>query len=655
MLRETDISSHDGLSLTRYYNSGAAAAIGRMFGSGWRLAFESSVSTTGGSLRVIRPDGQIYYFTESNGLYQPDADVKDELVRLPATGTLIGWRYNDVARGTIESYNAQGYLTGVASAKGYWIKSSLSDATTPLAVAPAAGYLISVTDAFGRSLSFIYGSNKLLQSVTGPGYEQKYTYDSSGRLSIVTFPDAATKKYFYNEATFNSGVSLPFALTGIVDELGHRFANYWYDASGRAFQEQLLAGPNMPVSQYRITYDSLVGYNDTTGTIGTTGQSTMSNPLGATFVYQFAAVQGTARLTGTSQPGGAGCLPSTSTQAFDSNANLVRRDDFNGKRACYAYDASRNLRTVTLEGLPTSKTCPSDLSTYAPSTADPMHLERKTTTVWHPDWVLKTREAEPKKITTWVYNGQPDPIGGGTPNCAPSAPALPNGKPIAVVCRRYEQATSDTTGAQGVAAAGVGALRQWNFTYNQWGQVLTETSPRLSPTDTASHTTTYTYWTDTNFGDGVTGHTMGDLYSVKNPLGQVTKYTLYDKAGRLLSSTDPNGTVTTQTYWPRGWLRTQTITPSAGAAVKTTYDYWPTGLLRQVTLPDASKLSYTYDGAHRLTDVVDGAGNKVHYVLDNQGNRTSEQVSDASGRLASTIARVFDNLNRLQTVTGAAQ
>ncbi len=112
-------------------------------------------------------------------------------------------------------------------------------------------------------------------------------------------------------------------------------------------------------------------------------------------------------------------------------------------------------------------------------------------------------------------------------------------------------------------------------------------------------------------------------------------------------------TVTTLSYFPRGWLQTQTVTPAAGAALTTTYAYWSTGLLKTVTMPNASTLNYTYDDAHRLTDVVDGAGNKLHYVLDNVGNRTSEQVSDASGNLASSVARVYDALNRVQSTTGA--
>ena len=38
---------------------------------------------------------------------------------------------------------------------------------------------------------------------------------------------------------------------------------------------------------------------------------------------------------------------------------------------------------------------------------------RKTSTQWHPQWALKVKEAQPNLITTWVYNGQPDPFNGG--------------------------------------------------------------------------------------------------------------------------------------------------------------------------------------------------------------------------------------------------
>jgi YD repeat-containing protein len=362
------------------------------------------------------------------------------------------------------------------------------------------------------------------------------------------------------------------------------------------------------------------------------------------------------KISGQSQPAGIGNGSSTSAIAYDASGDITSYDDFNGNRYCFAYDQTRNVPLITLEGLPagaSGKACPTTLSSYAPTPADAAHPERKTTTTWHPDWELKSREASPKRIVTWVYNGQPDPVAGGTATCVTPATTVPDGKPLAVLCNRYEQATTDATGALGLSATVSGATQAWTYTYNQYGQVLTATTPKQSSTDALSHTSTYAYYASTSFS-GALGHTMGDLQSLTNPLNQVTNYTLYDRAGRLLSSTDANGTLTTLAYSPRGWLQTQTVTPAAGPALTTTYAYWPTGLLKTVTQPDASTLNYTYDDAHRLTDVVDGAGDKLHYVLDSAGNRTSEQVSDASGNLSSNVTRIFDALNRVQSSTGGA-
>jgi YD repeat-containing protein len=64
---------------------------------------------------------------------------------------------------------------------------------------------------------------------------------------------------------------------------------------------------------------------------------------------------------------------------------------------------------------------------------------------------------------------------------------------------------------------------------------------------------------------------------------------------------------------------------------------------------------YTYDAAHRLTGIKDGAGNTVTYTLDNLGNRTGEAFKDPAGVLARNITRVYDALSRLQSVTGAQQ
>lgn len=148
---------------------------------------------------------------------------------------------------------------------------------------------------------------------------------------------------------------------------------------------------------------------------------------------------------------------------------MTSDDDHSGRRTCFAYDSDRRLRTITLEGLLNTTNCPASLETYVPpaNPASPVRITRRS---WHPDWVLETRRSEP----------QPDPFAGvAIASCAPPSTLLPDGKPIVVLCKRVEQATTDATGAAGFSAAiqaGV-AARVTTWTYNSWGQVLSENGP----------------------------------------------------------------------------------------------------------------------------------------------------------------------------------
>ena len=78
---------------------------------------------------------------------------------------------------------------------------------------------------------------------------------------------------------------------------------------------------------------------------------------------------------------------------------------------------------------------------------------RKTSTQWHPDWRLASKVAEPGQDHHQVYNGQPDPFNANAiASCAPASALLPDGKPIAVLCKTVEQATTDADGALGFSA-----------------------------------------------------------------------------------------------------------------------------------------------------------------------------------------------------------
>ena len=86
----------------------------------------------------------------------------------------------------------------------------------------------------------------------------------------------------------------------------------------------------------------------------------------------------------------------------------------------------------------------------------------------------------------------------------------------------------------------------------------------------------------------------------------------------------------------------------------TSYTYYPTGLLDVVTLPDGSTTQFTYDAAHRLTQISDGLGNTIKYTLDAMGNRTADNTYDPSSTLRRAHTRVFNAVNELYQDIGAA-
>ena len=136
--------------------------------------------------------------------------------------------------------------------------------------------------------------------------------------------------------------------------------------------------------------------------------------------------------------------------------------------------------------------------------------------------------------------------------------------------------------------------------------MLTSDGPRTDVSDV----TTYAYYSCTM------GAQCGQVQTVTDAAGHVTTYNTYNAHGQPLTITDANGVVTTLAYDTRGRLTSRQV-----GAETATFSYWPTGLLKQVTLPDSSYLLYSYDAAHRLTQISDGLGNAIDYTLDAMGDR----------------------------------
>jgi YD repeat-containing protein len=630
-------SPSDPLRVLSY--TGQPTAFGELWLSNWhrRLIVAAGFKTA----LAVRGNGHIASFTGNGaGVFTSEANVNDRLLSVGG-----GYRYTDASDSSIESYDSTGSITRIDRNDGTSLVFSYSTATTPPAVAPAPGYLLSVADTFGRNVQFEYtlpvgppaiNLGRVSKVIDAAGNAIAVAYDNAGNLSTLTWQDTTTRQFLYENT------SLPWALTGVANELAQRHATTGYDAQGRAISTELAGGVNRYVASYTSAPAIIVTdtYNATENVVYRTRSwqaptgTKVTTPYGTTIDLGVTLAAGQPSVTTRSQPAGSGCAASTSSLGYDANGNVEAEDDFNGNRVCRSHDLARNLESVRVRGLPTTQTCG---AVTAANAALPIG-SRKTSTQWHPDWRLAVKVAEPGRITTSVYNGQPDPFAANAiASCAPSTALLPDGKPIVVLCKTVEQATTDASGTLGFGAAlqsGV-ANRVQQWTYNQFGQVLTER-------DALNNTTTYTYHPATT-----ADVTQGDLATMTNAKGQLTNYTKYNRHGQVLQSTDPNGVVTVNTYD----LRQRLLSTSVGGQT-TSYTYDPAGQLTRMTRPDGSWIGYEYDAAHRQTAVLDNRGNRIDYTLDNAGNKTGQAVKDPGGTLRRTLARSIDALGRIQQTTG---
>jgi RHS repeat-associated protein len=455
---------------------------------------------------------------------------------------------------------------------------------------PTGYYPIAATDAFGRSLQFDYLVNS----------------SSSRLLRSVTDPDANSIDFTYDANDNLTSVTYPDStsriygyttytvplLTQITDENGVAFANWTYVPDGSRVASSVHAGG---VDSYSFG--------------GSSTARTVTDPFGTTRTYYQQLLHGVYRDSGADQH----CprCGEVKARTFDANANVTSRKDFNDRLTCYAYDTTRNLETTRVEGFASSVTsCPGSLSSYTPAGGT---RERKITTAWHSTLRIPTSITEANSTTSFTHDA--------------------NGNVLT-------RTVTDTSVTPNVS-------RTWTYTYNAFGRVLTEDGPRTDVADL----TTYTYYTCT------TGFQCGQLNTIANALSHVTTYDAYNAHGQPTQITDANNLVSTLAYDTRQRLTDRCVggtLPSCTSGELTEIDYWPTGLLKKVTSPDGSFIEYTYDNAHRLTEIEDSTGNRIVYTLDAMGNRTAENTYDPSSNLKRTHTQVFNSLNQLWKDVNAA-
>lgn len=591
------------LSFSRAYNSLYGPAIGNL-GAYWLSNYDRAVFSGSSSAlaTAYRPDGKTYAFTFSGNQGVPDADVTDRLVRLTdGAGALTGWRYT-TSRDEVELYDAPGKLQSITNRAGFTQTLFYSDANTPVTVAPDAGLLIRVVDDKGRKLEFSYDSYGRIVSLTDAGGGVvSYAYDSIGRLTTRTDQNNIARTYLYNESAFTQGVNLYYALTGIIDESQNRFATFSYDTTGRALSTEHAGGVGKVVVSFNAQNNS----------------ANVTDALGITRNYAFTTQYGVSKLATITEPcSTCGGGTNTQTTSYDSNGFIDTSVDRNGVSA----DDNHNSR-----GLPAQR---------IEAANDTTGRKRTIQTDWHTDFRVPTERRIYNAANTlvaksvWTYN---------TRGQALTASQI---DPVTSTARTTTTAYCEQADVTAGTCPLVGLVKSVN-------------GPRTDLADT----TTFTYYASDDASCSTAPmtcpHRKGDVWKVANALGQITETLAYDGAGRALSVKDADGVVTDLEYHPRGWLTARKTRGTNNAAETddaiTRIEYWPTGLVKKVIQPDGAFTAYTYDAAHRLTDIADNAGNTIHYTLDNAGNRAQENTKDPQGGLKRALSRVHNQLGQLQT------
>ncbi len=151
-------------------------------------------------------------------------------------------------------------------------------------------------------------------------------------------------------------------------------------------------------------------------------------------------------------------------------------------------------------------------------------------------------------------------------------------------------------------------------------------------------------------GTGLTYDPAGRVATSTDPNGRTTSYT-YHGDGRVATRTTPSGTVITDTYDPvTGRLTSVTAQASAGPTVTHTYSYVPGGE------PGAGRVHSISDGTDTVTLGYDADGHVVSRSYSD-GTATSAAYTDA-GLLATTTdvtgavtAYDYDTLGRMTSAT----
>lgn len=697
-----------GLNLTRAYNSANASTNGP-FGYGWTSNLGMTITAGSGSETITDESGAPVTFSGSGSTWTAPAYNSSTLTTSGGNWTYTRWD------GDTFTFNSSGQLTSEADRNGN---------TTTLTY--TSGQLSSVADASGRTLTFTWTGSNITEvsepSLSGTVYTVQYGYDGNGNLTSVTNQAGNVTHYTYdshhnlltiedpngNYTTYTYGSTSPYQVCwsyvgGSLSspscgspQTGSTTFAYSVPGAGQTATE--ITDPSGHATLDTFDHDLLVqtiaaygtslaattsyGYDPTTlgqvqetdpdGTYTTKTYDGNGNVLSSTVTSALVSNPGAAPVSETTwtynslnepltmvAPNGnaASCTGSctaaqyTTTYTYDSNGNLLTTTDPDGNVTTDTYNSSGEKCweiTTTTANAPSSPTCgspPAGATTYSYDS----YGDVTATTDGVGDETTDTYDVLGRELTEISPNGN-------AASCTGSCTAAQY-----TTTYTYDALNNQLTSWVDEAGSGPETINTYdadrnltstedpltNVTTNMYDAHNREcwtvtTSYAGRPTSTSCSTiptgaTSKTYaangdlLTTTDADGNVTTNTYNALDQMcwslvstsassntcGNPPSGSTTYT-YDAGNNLLSSSDPTGTVTTSAYYVDGkacwtYVGASTSANKCGSAPTgastTTYDADGNKLITKDA--DGHTTTNTYDGADKLCWTLVGASSNA--------------------------------------------
>ncbi|WP_443751362.1 glycohydrolase toxin TNT-related protein [Asticcacaulis solisilvae] len=524
-----------------------------------------------------------------------------------------------------------------------------------------------LTTALATQTNKTYSRRGLLLTSTadvgGLALATSYQYDAFGRTTQVTDPKGNIAKTTYDRAgrvlTQVDGLNLT--------------TSYSYDGFGHVLTTTDGTGA---VTHYAFNlFDRQITVTDPNGIVTTTtknayGQTVkIVDGMGVATTFDYDADGNVIKTTD-----GAGNVV---THSYSKADMMTATADARGGTTSYVYDAAGRMYSQTVDpgdGLNLTTTWVFDGKGQTLTVTDPTGMVTAYTYDLDGHTLSQRVDANGLNLTTsWTY----DQAGRAVTETSPAGRVV---KSVYDKANRVIQSIVDPSGLNLIT----------QYSYDGDGNVVQVTDPgghitrstydadnRLAfVIDATGAVTGYTYDNDgrvnrtvryatVNLSTGVqTLAQMQSWASANAAAGDLTNWTGYDVAGRLVYAIDPDGYVTGYAYDADNRLVQQVVyptsvvfpnlpsTPPAGSSV-TRYTYDAAGNKAFVIDPNGAVTAYTYDGNGNVTQTVRYA------ALNSSTNaQTLSQmqtwVTANAGTGSRTTSNLYDAANRLVTTTDAA-